>query len=154
MRPPAAAKFRTLAGAGWYRQALVAEAVASLFFARIELLIRPFHRVSPRFGMFVRPDDARVTQRAATFAERCHAREIGWAIRATAPFMPFRSVCLQQAMAGHAMLRRRGVRSVMHLGAGKGATRAIDAHAWLETGGVKITGYPVPATFTELGCFV
>ena len=156
MRSPSVArKLRTLAGVGWRRQVLVAEAAATMFAARLEVAIRPFHRVSPRFGTFVRPDDPRIAARdAATPAQMRLARDIGWAIRAAAPFMPFRSVCLQQAMAGHAMLRRRGVQSVMHLGAGKGAHRALDAHAWLEAGGVKVTGYPVAATFTELGCFV
>ena len=72
--------------------------------------------------------------------------------------MPFRSVCLQQAMAGHAMLKRRGVHSAMHFGAGKGkggiGDKPIDAHAWLDAGGIKVTGYPVAANLAELGCFV
>ncbi|MEG3088958.1 hypothetical protein [Sphingomonas sp. PB4P5] len=43
---------------------------------------------------------------------------------------------------------------MIHLSAGRGADRPLDAQAWLETGGVKVTGYPVEANLTELGCFV
>lgn len=158
-------KLWSLLRAGPRRQALVAEATASMLAARIALLRRPFVHVSKRFGAFVPPSDPRVAAcPPATTAERRLAREIGWAVRAAAPFMPFRSVCLQQAMAGHAMLRRRGVHSVMHFGArrigtseagprGTG-TSGIDAHAWLDAGGVKVTGYPVEPSMAELGCFV
>jgi len=151
-------KLGTLAGAGPRRQALVAEAIASMLSARIILLVRPFRIVSRRFGAFVPPGDPRVRNRPpATLREARIAREIRWAIAASAPFMPFRSVCLQQAMAGHAMLKRRGVHSAMHFGAGlggKGSARPIDAHAWLDAGGVKVTGYPVAPNLAELGCFV
>ena len=152
-------KLRTLTGVGARRQALVAEAAARMLAARLIVLVRPFGTVSKRFGAFVPPTDPRVTgQRPATLAEARVAKEIGWAVRAAAPFMPFRSVCLQQAMAAHAMLKRRGVPSVMHFGAGRNAGmtggKPIDAHAWLDAGGVKVTGYPVAPNLAELGCFV
>jgi hypothetical protein len=149
-------KMKTLAGAGWRRQLLVAEACASMFAARMLLLVLPFPRVARRLGDFVSPADPRVAQRAAvtTPDQAATARSIGWAVRSAAPFMPFRSVCLQQAMAAHAMLRRRGIGSVMHFGAGTNDRRAIDAHAWLDAAGVKVTGYPVPRGLGEIACFV
>ncbi len=149
-------KVKTLAGVGWRRQLLVAEACASMFAARIILLVLPFARVARRLGDFVAPADPRVAQRAAatTPDEAATARAIGWAVRSAAPFMPFRSVCLQQAMAAHAMLRRRGIASVMHFGASPSGARAIDAHAWLDAAGVKVTGYPIPKEMGEIACFV
>jgi hypothetical protein len=150
-----ARKLHTLARVGMRRQALVAEAALGMLTARIALTVRPFHQIAVRFGTFVRPDDPRVAApRTLSSADARVARDVGWAVRAAAPFMPFRSVCLQQAMAGHAMLRRRGIHSVIHFGAGRGTDRPLDAHAWLEAGGVKVTGYPVAANFAELGCFV
>ncbi|MEG3088959.1 lasso peptide biosynthesis B2 protein [Sphingomonas sp. PB4P5] len=99
-RPSTIARnFRTLSGVGWRRQAF-AEAADSMLAARIELLVRPFNRMSPRFGTFVRPDDPRFAPARATAKELRLGRSIGWAIRATAPFMPFRSICLHQAIAG------------------------------------------------------
>jgi hypothetical protein len=148
-------KIRTLAGAGWRRQALVAEACASMLAARL-LLLLPFPRVARRLGEFVAPGDPRVAQRAAatTADQAATARAIGWAVKSAAPFMPFRSVCLQQAMAAQAMLRRRGIASVMHFGASPSDARAIEAHAWLDAAGVKVTGYPIPRDMGKIACFV
>jgi hypothetical protein len=149
-------KVKTLAGAGWRRQLLVVEACASMLAARTTLLVLPFPRVARRLGEFVAPADPRVAERAAatTPDQAAIARTVGWAVRSAAPFMPFRSVCLQQAMAAHAMLRRRGVASVMHFGASANGARAIDAHAWLDAAGVKVTGYPIPRDMGEIACFV
>ena len=149
-------KAKTLAGAGWRRQLLVAEACASMFGARLMLAVLPFPRVARRLGDFVPPADPRVAQRAAatTPDQAATARAIGWAVRSAAPFMPFRSVCLQPAMAAQAMRRRRGSGSVMHFGASPSGARAIDAHAWLDAAGVKVTGYPIPRDMGEIACFV
>lgn len=151
-----ARKIRTLAGAGWSRQALVAEASASMLAARLRLLVTPFPKVASTLGEFVAPSDPRVAERAAatTPEAAATARTIRWAVTAAAPFMPFRSVCLQQAMAAHAMLKRRGISSVMHFGAQPSGARAIDAHAWLDAAGVKVTGYPLPSDMGEIACFV
>jgi hypothetical protein len=149
-------KMKTFATAGWQRQSLVAEACASLLSARVQLAILPFAKVSKGLGEFVAPDDPRATERAApTTPEQARiARRVGWAVRVSAPFMPFRSVCLQQAMAAQSMLRRRGIVSVMHFGAQPGGKRPIDAHAWLDASGVKVTGYPLPAAMRAIACFV
>ena len=69
-------------------------------------------------------------------------------------YVPFKAVCLPQAMAARIMLGRRGVASVLHFGAAKGKDRPIDAHAWLDAAGVEVTGYPVAAQFAEVACFV
>ncbi|MES2056360.1 MAG: lasso peptide biosynthesis B2 protein [Pseudomonadota bacterium] len=151
-----ARKVRTLGGVGHHRRALVIEAAISMFIARISLLLFPFARIARRLGAFVPPTDPRVAAHAegATDRQIRLARDIGWAVRASAPFMPFRSVCLQQAMAAQMMLRRRGIPTVMHFGAGRGDEKPIDAHAWLDAAGVKVTGYPVAPNLAEIGCFV
>ena len=149
-------KVRTVLVMGPRRQLLVAEASASMAIARISLAIYPFRKLAKGFGAFVPPNDPRALASAAKAGEE-HARaakEIGWAIRTAAPWMPFRSVCLQQAMAAHAMLKRRGIGSVMHFGAGKSVEKPLDAHAWLDAAGVKVTGYPVASNLSEIGCFV
>jgi len=57
-------------------------------------------------------------------------------------------------MAARLMLKRRGIRSVMHFGAAKGAEKPFDAHAWVDAAGVEVTGYPVAADFVAIACFV
>lgn len=149
-------KVRTAALMGPRRQLLVAEASACMAIARLHLALYPFSRVAKGFGAFVPPDDPRVLARGAPAGEdqARTAKAVGWAVRTAAPWMPFRSVCLQQAMAAHAMLKRRGIASAMHFGAGKSAEKPIDAHAWLDAAGVKVTGYPVASNLREIGCFV
>ena len=61
--------------------------------------------------------------------------------------VPFKAVCLPQAMAARVMLKRRGVASVMHFGAARGQEKPLDAHAWLDAAGVEVTGYPVAKQF-------
>jgi hypothetical protein len=68
--------------------------------------------------------------------------------------VPFKAVCLPQAMAAKAMLDRRGITSVMHFGAGFGTTKSIDSHAWLDARGVPVTGYPISPGTAEIACFV
>ena len=148
-------KLRTFLTAGGHRQRLVAEAVPCLLTARLALLAMPFERMSRTFGTFVPPDDPQVTTSIPPDSESARLiTDIGWAIRATAPFMPFQALCLQQAMAARAMLRRRGIVCRMHFGAGRDCTDSMIAHAWVEVAGIKVTGYPVPASITEIGCFV
>jgi len=138
------------------QRALVVEAALWLLAARIALIAVPFPRLARRLGAFVPPTDERVA-RVARGCSPEHVRlaeEVGWATVRAARHVPFRAVCLPQAMAARIMLRRRGVASVLHFGAAKGTDKPIDAHAWLDAAGVEVTGYPVAAQFAEIACFV
>jgi Transglutaminase-like superfamily len=137
-------------------RALLAEAVACLLAARLALIFIPFPRLARSLGTFVPPTDPRAVE-PQTETETGHARlaeEIGWAVTRAARYVPFRAVCLPQAMAARVMLKRRGVASVMHFGAAKGTEKPLDAHAWLDAAGVEVTGYPVAKNFAEIACFV
>jgi transglutaminase superfamily protein len=136
-------------------RALLAEAVAYLFAARLALIFVPFPRLARRLGTFVPPAEARASVPAGSTPEQTRlAAEIGWAVTRAARYVPFNAVCLPQAMAARVMLKRRGVASVMHFGAAKGTEKPLDAHAWLDAAGVEVTGYPVAKTFAEIACFV
>jgi hypothetical protein len=138
------------------RRVLLAEAAAGLLAARLALLWLSFPRLARRFGTLVSPADPRVVNSiaAANPRDRSIAKEVSWAITRAARYVPFKALCLAQAMAAHRMLRRRGVASVMHFGAAKGLTKPLDAHAWLEAGGVEVTGYPVEERLAEIACLV
>ena len=151
---------------GHRRRALLIEAVAWLLVARLSLIFVSFPRLARRLGTLVAPADARAL-RAKSDDKHDQARvaeEVGWAVTRAARHVPFKAVCLPQAMAARIMLRRRGVDSVLHFGARIGQDRIgqdkigpdkpIDAHAWLDAAGVEVTGYPVANTFAEIGCFV
>jgi hypothetical protein len=157
---PGFASFRrTLKSArevGWRRRALIVEAAFWLMTARLALLLIPFPRLARTLGAFVPPTDPRVAAVAApsTSEQAQIAKSVSWAVTRGAAHVPFKAVCLPQAMAARVMLKRRGVASAMHFGAGPGEDKPLDAHAWLDAAGVKVTGYPVGAQFAEIACFV
>ena len=126
--------------------------------ARLEVALRPFDRVAARLG---RPQAARVpiaspppSDRLAAAQAAQAARAIGWAVGVAAPLVPFRSLCLEKALAVTAMLRRRGIGAVTRFGVASEGAPGLAAHAWVEAAGVEVTGYPVPASLQEIGCFV
>ncbi|HEY1979763.1 MAG TPA: lasso peptide biosynthesis B2 protein [Xanthobacteraceae bacterium] len=138
------------------RRALLAEAAAYLFAARLALIFIPFPRLARRLGTFVPPTDPRAlrTKTVSADGQVRLAEDIGWAVTRAARYLPFKAVCLPQAMAARVMLTRRGIESVMHFGAAKGTDKPLDAHAWLDAAGVEVTGYPVTENFAEIACFV
>jgi hypothetical protein len=149
-------RLRRFAQVGSRRRALLVEAVVWLLAARLALAFIPFPRLARRLGAFVPPHEARAAQTSsAPGAEAARqAEEIGWAVTRAARYVPFKAVCLPQAMAARVMLKRRGVASVLHFGAAKGTDKPLDAHAWLDAAGVEVTGYPVAKGFAEIACFV
>jgi len=138
------------------RRALLPEAVLYLLAARLALIFVPFPRLARRLGSFVPATDARVSQvRTQAPDDQVQLAEaVSWAVTRAARYLPFKAVCLPQAMAARLMLKRRGVRSIMHFGAAKGTDKPLDAHAWLDAAGVEVTGYPVKENFAEIACFV
>lgn len=138
------------------RRLLLLEAAGWLLVARLALVLVPFPRLARRLGVFVSPQEARAVQarRPQTLELAARAELVGWAVTRAARYVPFKAVCLPQAMAARIMLKRRGVESVMHFGAARGEEKPIDAHAWLDAAGVEVTGYPVAAGFSEIACFV
>ena len=134
------------------RRALVAEAVLCLLLAWLALIFVPFPKLARRLGRFVPPDEARRLAAAPAAPQVQLAADVGWAVTRAARYVPFRAVCLPQAMAARLMLAR--LTSTMHFGAARGEDRPLDAHAWLDAAGVEVTGYPVANRFAEVACFV
>lgn len=145
---------RLFFGLDLHRQMLLLEASSALAAARLRLGLFPFWRVAKTLGSFsaARPSTAHRSQLA--FEELETVREVRWAVRVSSRRVPFRALCLQQAMAAHAMLRRRGIAAVLHLGVASGENEPLWAHAWLDAGVTPITGYPVAPDVTEVGCFI
>ena len=138
------------------RRLLVVEAVVCLLAARLALILVRFRRLAGWLGTCVLPSDPRVSRNhAGNSPEHAKlAQEIGWAVTRSARYVPFKAVCLPQAMAAQFMLRRRSVPSIMRFGAGKGTEKTLAAHAWLDAAGVEVTGYPVSSNLAEIACFV
>jgi hypothetical protein len=147
-------RFRTLATSGIVRQAMIVEASFALLHARLILLAVPFQQLALRWGRMV-PIGGPLTPSLSTpSGDTIVAKQISWAVTATASVMPFKAMCLQQAVAARSMLARRGLAGVLHYGAGRDKKGKLIAHAWLDVGNIKVTGYPVAPNIVEICAFV
>ncbi len=165
-------KLRTASGMTRADRRLIVEAIAALLVARRRSLL-PFEVLARHLGGIVAPHSrtrapapasasasasapapAPVLPAPLSQAEADMIFAIRWSIGAVAPWLPFRTLCLQQAIAARAMLERRGIGSVLHLGVRNPTGTTLDAHAWLDAGGLNVTGYPVDPALTEVGRFV
>lgn len=85
--------------------------------------------------------------------EADRVRQIGWALRTAARHLPWNCRCLAQALAGRWMLKRRGIPSTLYLGVDRGRREWLDAHAWLRSGEVVLTGGAGRRRFKTIGAF-
>ena len=115
---------------------LVIEAVLLLTFVSIALEIVRFPRLRRMLGGYTR----RAGRGTLTGNP---VNRIARAIERGSRHAPRRATCLVQALAADAMLRRRGVPSVVHLGVlgQRPGGEPLEAHAWVESGGVVVTGW-------------
>lgn len=76
-------------------------------------------------------------------------RDIRYIVWLASSSVPWRSLCLPNAIAARRMLARRGFPSTLHLGVGHHEAGDPHAHAWLEAGSI-ITGAEGMETVTPL----
>jgi hypothetical protein len=77
---------------------------------------------------------------------------ITWAVKSVAARPRINALCLPQALAAHAMLRRRGIASRLCLGVAR-PDGALAAHAWVEVAQTALAGASEAAVFTRLAEF-
>ena len=130
----------------------MAEACVHLVLAETKLRLFPLKRQGMR-DLVPAAGSPFVGQLAeGGLVERHAALDVSWAVTRIAAYFPFSAMCLAQALAARAMLNRRGIGSIMHVGVARSEAVSFEAHAWLEAVGVEVTGYPVPPHFREIGC--
>ncbi|HEX8648312.1 MAG TPA: lasso peptide biosynthesis B2 protein [Thermoleophilaceae bacterium] len=123
------------------------EALAYLALARVAVIALPFRMIAPRLGV-------RHAETAAIAPPGPASLGVARAMAAAARRAPWRTECLEQAIAAKAMLRRRGIASTLYLGMGRDP---VAAHAWLRVGDLNVTGgrdvarYAVVASFADVG---
>ena len=136
---------RRLRAKSWGERALLAEALVALGVASLMLAVIPFRRVMA----LVRPAAARPT--AAAEEARVIAL-VRAAIMACARRVPWRALCLEQALASQWMLRRRRIAATVHYGVGRADDR-LQAHAWVRTSRFDVIGCENAGEFAELARF-
>jgi hypothetical protein len=152
-------RFRALARMPWSDRALAAESLAMLAMARLLVKTTPGERLAARMGGV--PDNSADHMNPVNAAKQTGSEQgltgarVGVMLERTARTTWWRSMCLEQALAGKWMLRRRGIASTMYMGVAKSGTEFI-AHAWLVGDGQTVTGagntvYATLAAFREPG---
>ena len=135
-------------------QWLALEAGWQLVRARIDTL-GPASSYTRHLGEMAREADEPSPH--ATPEQETTAVEIGAVVARAAPWMPFRALCLQQALATRRMLRRRDVPAVVYLGLAvdpADRTSSQDpAHAWVQTGQLIVNGDGDLERFAVVGTF-
>lgn len=124
---------------------MLAEAIAWLILGPALLRLFPFQRLLP--ALCRAEGEGIVTQR-----QQQMAIEVGHALARGSRALPWRSRCLVLAFAGAMMLRRRDVPYILYLGARIGAER-LEAHAWLRSGPVRVTGGDGERDYAVVGTF-
>ena len=120
------------------------EALCLVSLARLAILLLPFRVIAPYLGV------AGAESRAEESPEgELVIRRIIWALTAAGRRTPWASTCLARALAGHVMLRRRGLSSTLTLGVAKG----LSAHAWLRCGAFDVCGGAEAGSFTPVASF-
>lgn len=115
---------------GWHDAPLLLEALAMLAGASAAIRLLPFRRVAAAAGTW-----GRSTRRAPPDVGRTVRAVEAWARR-----VPWKAVCFQQGLALHLLLRRRGVRSVLHYGVRQSPGEGLAAHVWVSVGGHPVIG--------------
>ena len=162
MNPHRAARAFLRAPAGKRRLALAA--LAALARARLVTLM-PARVYTADLGVLAAapaaaPLEEAEAEDAGDRAADCErAAEIGRVVAGVAGAVPFRALCLQQAIAVRRMLRRRGLKATVLLGISRRAPDAAAAragtvaHAWVTVGARVINGDTDLADYTVVARF-
>ena len=125
---------------------LFVQAWICIAIARCMLIFMPFRKIAPLLGKSVTAGDTANT-RTSLRPERIRA-----AIRRAAAWSPWRAKCFEQALAGKIMLTYRNMTGIVFFGINK-VGDDLQAHAWLESEGVIITGGKEAGQFIVIARF-
>lgn len=108
-----------------------AEATAALIAASAAIKLLPFRVLVRTMGVGGR--------RGGLVTKRDAVAELRRGVERASRRLPWRTLCFQQGLALHWLLRRRGARSRLHYGLRRGADR-LSAHVWVSLDGEILIG--------------
>jgi hypothetical protein len=126
---------------------VLAEALVMLGGASVAIKLLPFRRTVELMGVSAHEKELTIEGQRRLIAQ-CR-----WAVRVWADRVPWRAVCFQRGLAMHLMLRRRGIRSVLHYGVAQSADEGLRAHVWVDVGERTVLGGDEAPRFTRLASF-
>lgn len=126
---------------------LLTIAILWLGLARFSIAFFSFRRVGRMATMPVRLSEQGELKRLETI------KRVRWAIAAASRRVPWRTMCFEQGLAAHLMLRRRGLPSVLYYGAAPNKEKGLAAHVWVRVGVIEIVGCEIADQFAVLAVF-
>ena len=117
------------------RRGLLLEAALGLTLARLALRFVPFRQLKPFFNRPVKGPQENGRQRESL------RKEVAWAIEKTAKFLPGETVCFPRGIVAQAMLRRRGVATILYYGVTTSNGNGSTAHVWVQDGAQGVVGH-------------
>jgi hypothetical protein len=107
-----------------------------------------FQKIAQRLHMATGEGFAPLTSEQLATAAR-----VGAAVASAALRTPWRSACLEQALAAAGLLQRAGIPGTLYLGVAREQTQThrIAAHAWLRCGDLIVTGAGGHERFVVVG---
>lgn len=136
---------------------LALEAAWELLRARL-LTLLPATAYTPELGRLVETSPPQVSA-PVNLAGRSEAAAIGHVVGVVGRCMPFRALCLQQAIAVRRMLNRRGIPAMVYLGISRDQSDRIRAdlgraaHAWVTVGSRVVSGEGVLEKYAVVARF-
>jgi hypothetical protein len=132
----------------WYDKKLVVEAFLLMAFVRLVILLVPFKRYKKYLGAY---NDE--TPHEIDLHQINCIKKVSWVVSLVARHTPWESKCLVQAVTAQIMLKKRNVSSTLYLGVNKDKNYNMNAHAWLRSGQVIVTGGHNRKDFKEVAKF-
>jgi len=121
-----------------------AEAFFFILFARLALSIIPFHHLATFMSLPTGKPELGGQKRREV------RQEVKLSIFGAWRRMRFHNTCLHRALAAQAMLRRRGISTVLYYGAKTLTDRGLTGHVWLQDGSECIVGEQVAKGYHPL----
>jgi len=124
-------------------RSLALEAAIFLTLASPLVFLVPFRHIARWLG--------ELNREAEPDTDMARARAVGHAVIRVSRHLPWRPLCLPQALAARIMLRRRGISSTFYFGMRlEEGTRNMRAHAWVMAGTIDVVGGQGADQFTVL----
>jgi hypothetical protein len=127
---------------------LFTEAWILLAAARLTLVFIPFRKIAPKLGENITDQLPLARVEKAIHGQQ----DVRTAILRAAARSPWRTACFEQALAAKIMLKNRKIGSVIYFGVQKNQDNLL-AHAWLESGGITVTGGKDLSPFSVIAGF-
>ena len=123
----------------WRSRGLLTCIALELAVARLRTRFVPARRIWPT-----------LTVRAPEIPDHPLMKQLSRLIPAVARRVPWRAMCLEQAITAHTILARAGIGSRVEIGVAHGPFGKLEAHAWLKCAERTVVGGRTAARFVPL----